>query len=518
MASRVRLPKLNLPTFSGKYDEWFPFFDTFTSVIHTNASLSCIQKFQYLKASITGDASSVILELPTMTKENYTELRQIADGATKHLHALQALKRPTAYWDDILIDVLCSKIDSLTLREWQSSLSGSELSTMKQFFDFITRQCQMLEVTNKSNNVANAKNSAAKSNARCQTACTVTVKSKCNYCRGEHCIYYCKDFLALQVPQRIAEIRSRKICLNCLRSSTHISNKCTSGGCKVCQAKHNTLLHVATAQQQAPNFSGSSGKGNDNPKSAESAAVVATHATGGKGTVMLSTAMVQVRNHQGVFRSCRILLDCGSQANFISKGFMTKLGLTPRSLSVTISGVNGTVSTATQAVKIELQSRVDSYSATIDCIISDHVTDRLPGMSLRRKDFELPRNIRLADAQFHVSSEIDILIGAEIFWDLLYVGQIPSSDRHPKLQKTRLGWFLAGRMIDSKLIHTRVQSFHASITNEQLHDQLSRFWQLDEATNGSDNLTSEESYCEQHFLNNIYQNPQGRYVVKLETN
>lgn len=31
----------------------------------------------------------------------------------------------------------------------------------------------------------------------------------------------------------------------------------------------------------------------------------------------------------------------------------------------------------------------------------------------------------------------------------------------------------------------------------------------------SDNLTPEESYCEQHFLNNIYQNPQGRYVVKL---
>ena len=40
----VRLPKLNLSTFSGKYDEWFPFFDTF-SVIHFNASLSNMQRF-----------------------------------------------------------------------------------------------------------------------------------------------------------------------------------------------------------------------------------------------------------------------------------------------------------------------------------------------------------------------------------------------------------------------------------------------------------------------------------------
>ncbi|XP_029176810.1 uncharacterized protein LOC114944920 [Nylanderia fulva] len=235
-----------------------------------------------------------------MTRENYTELRQIADGATKHIHALQALKRPTAYWDDILIHVLCSKFDPLTLREWQSSLTGNELPSSKQFFDFITRQCQMLEVTNKSSNVANVKDGTAKARAKRQTACAATVKLKCNYCRGEHSIYYCKNFLALQVPQRIAEIRSRKICLNCLRSNTHIASKCTSGGCKVCQAKHNTLLHMTTVSQQAPNSSSSSGKGSDNSNSAESSAVVATHVAGGSVNVILSTAMVHARDHQGV--------------------------------------------------------------------------------------------------------------------------------------------------------------------------------------------------------------------------
>lgn len=152
--THVRLPKLNLPIFSGKYDEWFPFFNTFHSVIHSNAALSNIQRFQYLRAYLTGGASNVvnsleiseanyevawallkqrfdnkrvivknhikaIMDLSFMTKENYTELRQIA----RHLHALLALRRPTNHWNDLLVHILSSKIDSLTLREWQSSLT-----------------------------------------------------------------------------------------------------------------------------------------------------------------------------------------------------------------------------------------------------------------------------------------------------------------------------------------------------------------------------------------------------------
>ncbi|KYN02977.1 hypothetical protein ALC62_06182 [Cyphomyrmex costatus] len=140
--SHVRLPKLNLPNFSGKYDEWFPFRDIFNSVIHSNGTLSDAQKLQYLKSSVIGEASGIIcsleisdanyevawtclkdrydnervvvqnhikaiMELPSLSKENLLELRQVADGATKHLHALQSLKRPCDKWDDILTPSLC---------------------------------------------------------------------------------------------------------------------------------------------------------------------------------------------------------------------------------------------------------------------------------------------------------------------------------------------------------------------------------------------------------------------------
>lgn len=120
LSFNVRLPKLDLPKFSGRYEEWFPFRDAFNSVIHTNSSLTNVHKLQYLRAALTGDASRVIssleiseanyavawkllnerydnkrvivqshlksiIELPVLTKENAAELRQIADGSARHV-------------------------------------------------------------------------------------------------------------------------------------------------------------------------------------------------------------------------------------------------------------------------------------------------------------------------------------------------------------------------------------------------------------------------------------------------
>ena len=50
--AHTRVPKLDLPTFSDKYDEWSPFFDAFQSIIHSNESISAVQKLQYLKGCL----------------------------------------------------------------------------------------------------------------------------------------------------------------------------------------------------------------------------------------------------------------------------------------------------------------------------------------------------------------------------------------------------------------------------------------------------------------------------------
>jgi len=87
---------------------------------------------------------------------------------------------------------------------------------------------------------------------------------------------------------------------------------------------------------------------------------------------MLSTAVVLVCDSNGSRRACRALLDCGSQANFVAKKFVEALGLETHPLNVSISGVNGTVTSSNHVVRIKLQSRLNSYTAAIECIVIDY--------------------------------------------------------------------------------------------------------------------------------------------------
>lgn len=69
----MRLPRIDLPTFAGAYDDWRPFHDVFHSMIHENTALPIIQKMHYLKASLKGEASDVISSLE-LSAENYIEV------------------------------------------------------------------------------------------------------------------------------------------------------------------------------------------------------------------------------------------------------------------------------------------------------------------------------------------------------------------------------------------------------------------------------------------------------------
>ena len=119
-----------------------------------------------------------------MAKENAMDLRRISDGA-KHLHALQVLKRPTMHWEDLLVLILISKLDSLTLREWEISLMGNELSLLKQLLDFITHRCQMLEATTRASTTS-SKKVEAKSQPNVKRSSSAIVKSKCHFCQEDY--------------------------------------------------------------------------------------------------------------------------------------------------------------------------------------------------------------------------------------------------------------------------------------------------------------------------------------------
>jgi hypothetical protein len=67
----LKLPAIKLPIFSGQCDRRISFSDMFKAMIHENDSLPEIQKFHYLKSSLSGEAERLISNLP-MTASNYT--------------------------------------------------------------------------------------------------------------------------------------------------------------------------------------------------------------------------------------------------------------------------------------------------------------------------------------------------------------------------------------------------------------------------------------------------------------
>lgn len=184
----VKLPRLNLPVFDGKYENWLLFYDTFSSVIDKNTNLSAIQRFQYLRSSLSNEALEVIqsLELSAanydiawnllkerfqntklitsthmkalfnitpVQKENFASLRQLLDNVLKHLRALKSLEHPTDTWDAILIYLVTTKLDHLTLKEWESSsYSSTDKPKMDDLITFLQSRCQVLETVQQSYN------------------------------------------------------------------------------------------------------------------------------------------------------------------------------------------------------------------------------------------------------------------------------------------------------------------------------------------------------------------------------
>ncbi|KAL0128559.1 hypothetical protein PUN28_003714 [Cardiocondyla obscurior] len=67
---RSQLPRLQLPTFLGRFEDWPNFKDLFQSMVGTDNSLKEIQKFHYLRNSLKGEVEQLTRNIPT-TAGNY---------------------------------------------------------------------------------------------------------------------------------------------------------------------------------------------------------------------------------------------------------------------------------------------------------------------------------------------------------------------------------------------------------------------------------------------------------------
>jgi hypothetical protein len=141
-----------------------------------------------------------------------------------------------------------------------------------------------------------------------------------------------------------------------------------------------------------------------------------------------------------------------------------------------------------------------------------NITGTTPSSKLDIRNWKIPRDIRLADEHFDQPGPIDLLIGADLFYEILRPGRRTRPGNYPVLQETVLGWTLSGR---TPAVTTTSDTQSTFLVREEnnLEINLNRFWEVESVEPST--MTPEQQVCGEHFLAHTTQKQNGRFVVRL---
>ncbi|XP_055584842.1 uncharacterized protein LOC129737707 [Uranotaenia lowii] len=438
-----------------------------------------------------------ILSLRKMTSESHKELRNLIDECTKHVECLEYLQQELSGVSELMVVfLLTSALDPSTRKVWEQSLQSGELPKYRSTIAFLKSQCQVLERCESVCPITMPKPSTTKQaqpkvpNQRSYAATAAFDKPsiQCAFCDGPHRNFQCNKLSILPSAERMEKVRASGVCYNCLTKG-HRSKDCPSTkNCQKCGKRHHTQLHEEQQQQPKP---------------------MATPTT---TNLLLLTAVVHVLNNDNQPQTCRVLLDSGSQVNFITDQLANTLRLEKRKVEVPIGGINGIKTVARHLIKVHLQSRCSDFRTELECLVIPKVTGPIPSTNIDITDWHFPHGIQLADPNFFKPDKIDLLVGAALFFNIVKTGHLILDPCLPELRESYLGWLVTGTLT-SKSNYEPIQ--YAQLASvESIENSITRFWELEEVPTAP-KTTAEEQQCEEHFVATHTRDVSGRYTVRL---
>ena len=576
----AKLPKLDLPTFSGEYEDWENFCDLFTSLVD-NRSIADSAKLQYLKQCLRGTAADLVKEvtitnanyaptwqalkdrfykpwqiivkhlrslinLPYLKRESPGDLRCFADESQRIVRALKNLKLPVEHWDTWFVFHLADRLDPESRKLWESEFNVNDrkeaagplasnilkrVPKFDTFAEFLEARAQTLVSAAESGLSKGSGTSSSKNTPAARRVHYVessrppkTAPPKCTLCSGAHPIHKCHKFQAKSVYERRAEVRRLHLCFNCL--GTHKFNQCPSiRRCVACNEKHHSMLHFETsrqpgAYQQRTNDSDKTDTGKSTPNTGVT--ILAASIVAPRRSVILATAQLLIIGPSGHQTRVRALLDQGSETSCISESMATLLNLPRKKVHVPLNGVGTSgACIARFATYFTLQSLTETtFKIGTNALILPRLTTQLPARRLIELDLDIFRELTLADPNFHTPDSVDVLLGADIYGQLLRSGlrQFPSTSL--TAQDTVFGWIISGPVSKGSsrraetFCRTPTQTLHCVMHN-CLDETLQRFWRLEELPMSAPSLSPEETACETLFAEKHSRDSDGRYIIQL---
>ena len=205
------------------------------------------------------------------------------------------------------------------------------------------------------------------------------------------------------------------------------------------------------------------------------------------------------------------------RASFITESAAQHLKLRRESQEISVSGIGGTQClTQSHAVfNVNLKSVQNSISLhSVQAIVLSSLTKHRPITSLPKGDWPHLSSVELADPELNVSKPIDVLLGGDVYQNILKPGLIHGPKGTPAAQNTIFGWVLF-RNVSSRQSTSEVTTLHASTSIPSCEETLQKFWTLEEPPKAKFPLSPLDKLVVQDFEEHLKREENGRFIVKL---
>ena len=200
-----------------------------------------------------------------------------------------------------------------------------------------------------------------------------------------------------------------------------------------------------------------------------------------------------------------------SQPHVITDKFANKIGLEKISVDISLHAVNELSTNVRYTTTATFRSRYTNLEHNLSLFVVSQIGAMMPTLPINRNSFKVPHGLVLADPEFHKPAEVNMILGAQYFYQFLYPGQISITSHSAVFQETELGWVVAGCFHQTQTKLAKVYCNFTRFSNSSL------LWELDSGQTEMSH-SQEGKDCESHYVQNTTRDQSGRYTVHLPFN
>ena len=553
--SRIQRPKLKMPSFTGDKEKWTEFWELFEATIHDDSALSAVEKFQYLKSLLEGEAATVVRGIRltgdnyatavNRLKERYENDDAIEGDLLDRLFRIKEVKNPKdvrglrAMVDEIIVCVrelentgvpmeqygkplvrsLSRKIPSRWLDSWLEK-GGGDLVKLCDFLEEEVKTKERKEDLLKQSEKVPSKKETSDDHGRRRVGTTEAWMSvsrssvkPCLFCdEVGHEAVGCKK--QLPVAERWKMVRAKKGCFRCARTGHRIDKcfykeRCACGRTHIPQLCEGVVSpqvvassNVSSLNPTAPSFS--TLQPSVSATYSHQQARSATTTEEDKMRVQLRTVRVVVGGIIGV----RGLCDTGCSMSLVDKRVseFAKLKIL-RKKRVTVQGITGRVlSGVFNIVQVPIVGVNTGAKVEVEAIEVPDLAGGIkpPPKKVIQEFMTYGGGGILADYGEPENIEIGLVLGEDVYEDIMLDVPRRVLPSGMKATSSIFGWLLHGRFYDEECQETETIAFAYRVSFDD-------FWEL-EHLGVKQEEGSEETY--EKFLKDLTFED-GRYTAGL---